>query len=78
MLAPANYASLRPGLIISYRFSHKNIPARADILWYGRTVDVSRSHSSPLVGFCFVKVLDEKLDGMTEIVFFDQIVGVFT
>lgn len=30
------------------------------------------------VGFCYVKVLDEKLDGMTEIVFFDQIEGIFT
>jgi hypothetical protein len=78
MQLPINYGSLRPGLIISYRVSYKHVPARSDVLWYGKIVDVSRSYTNPGVGFCFVKVLDEKLDGMTEVVFFDQIVGVFT
>ena len=66
------------GLIISYRLLPSHAPTRPDKLWYGRIDDVSRSRSSPLVGFCYVTVLDEGYEEMTEIVFFDQIVGIFT
>ena len=78
MSGQVNYRVLRPGLFISYRIPSHAVPARSGILWYGKIVDVSRSMHSADVGFCYVKVLDEKLDGMAEIVFFDQIEGIFT
>jgi hypothetical protein len=76
MMTPANYTELRPGLVIGYRLPPSARPIRPERLWHGRIEDVSRSWSSPLVGFCYVTVLDEGYDEMPELVFFDQIVGI--
>ena len=78
MSGQVNYRPLRPGLIISYRLLPSHAPTRADRLWYGRIMDVSRSQTNSTVGFCYVTSLEKGYEGMTEFVFFDQIVGVFT
>jgi hypothetical protein len=64
MMTDANYAALRPGLVIGYRLPSSARPIRPERLWHGRIEDVSRSRSSPLVGFCYVAVLDEGYDEM--------------
>jgi hypothetical protein len=71
-----NYDQLHPGFVIAYRLLSRDLPTRPERLWHGRIEDVSRSRSSPLVGFCYVTVLDEGYEEMTELVFFDQIVEV--
>ena len=76
MSTTVNYAELRPGLVIGYRLPMSARPTRPERLWHGRIEDVSRSRSSPLVGFCYIIVLDEGYEEMPEMVFFDQIVEV--
>jgi hypothetical protein len=76
MSTNVNYDQLHPGLIIAYRLRSRDLPTRPERLWHGRIEDVSRSETSSLVGFCYVTVLDEGYEEMTELVFFDQIIGI--
>ncbi len=76
MSTNVNYDQLRPGLVIAYRLRSCDLPTRPERLWHGRIEDVSRSWASPLVGFCYVAVLDEGYEEMPELVFFDRIVSI--